>query len=77
MKDLWKENSEKRDYLGYMNLREARVWIRYWSRMTKCLKANRASAHKNYMNCRCCKEEEAETQEHLEVWKGTEMSRGA
>ena len=55
-----------------MNLREARVWVRYRSRMTKGVKANRASVHRNDMTCRCCGEDEAETQEHLEICKGTE-----
>ena len=65
VEDRWEKDSEKRDYLGYMNLREARVWVRYRSRMTKGVKANRASAHRNDMNCRCCEEEKAETQEHI------------
>ena len=52
-----------------MNLREARVWVRYRSRITKGLKANRAAAHRNDMTC---EEDEAEMQEHLEVCKGTE-----
>ena len=25
----WEEDIEKRVYLGYMNLRQARVWVRY------------------------------------------------
>ena len=27
--DHWEEDIEKRVYLGYMNLRQARVWVRY------------------------------------------------
>ena len=27
VEDRWEEDCKKRDYLGYMNLREARVWI--------------------------------------------------
>ena len=65
--DRWEKDSEKRDYLRYLNLREARVWVRYRTRMTKGVKANR-----NDMTCRCCEEDKAETQEHLEICKGTE-----
>ena len=43
VEDRWEEDSKKRDYLSYMNLREARVWIRYRSRMTKGVKLNKAS----------------------------------
>ena len=39
--------------------------------MTKRVKENTLSAFKNNMNCRNCNLQEEETQEHLEVCKGT------
>ena len=39
--------------------------------MTKGVKKNRSSAHKNNMECRCCDSGEDETQEHLEVCEAT------
>ena len=72
VEDRWEEDCKKRVYLSYMNLREDRVWIRYRSRMTAGVKANKSSMHRNDMKCRCCEGKEEETQEHLEVCEGTE-----
>ena len=72
VEDRWQEDCKKRDYLNYMNLREARVWIRCRSRMIAGVKANKS---RNDMICRCCEGEEEETQRHLEVCKGTENER--
>ena len=57
VEDRRQEDCKKRDYLSYMNLREARVWIRYRSRMTAGVKANKSLMHRNDMKCRYCKSE--------------------
>ena len=75
MKTRKVENRWQEDYLSYRNLEEARVWIRYRSRMIAGVKANKSSMHRNDMICRCCESDEEETQEHLEVCKGTENKR--
>ena len=72
VEDRWQEDCKKRDYLSYMNLREARVWIRFRSRMISGVKANKSLMHRNDMTCRCCEGDEAETKEHLEMCAGTE-----
>ena len=73
--DRWQEDSKVRDYLSYMNLRNARQWKIVRSRMTKGVKKNRSSTHKNNMECRCCDSGDEEKQEHLEVCVGTENQR--
>ena len=75
VEDRWQEDCKTRDFLSYMNLRGARLWIRFRSRMIKGVKKNRSSAHRDDMICRCCHSGEDETQEHLEVCAGTVNER--
>ena len=64
------------DYLSYINLRNARQWIRVRSKMIRGVKKNLSSAHKNNMECRCCDSGAEERQEHLEGCAGTERETG-
>ena len=76
VRDIWDENKrDKRNYLERMNIDDARVWFRYRSKMTIRVKGNRTSAFRDNMDCRHCDTKEEETQEHLEVCKGTEDLR--
>ena len=61
VEDRWQEDCKKRVYLSYRNLREARVWIRFRSRMIAGVKANKSSMHRSDMTCKCYEGDEAET----------------
>ena len=50
--DKWNDNRRTRNYLAQINIDDARVWIRYRSKMTVGIKANRSSDYRNNIGCR-------------------------
>ena len=57
----------ERNYLKRMNLPDARTYFRFRCKITKYIKGNRSSLHKEDKTCRYCKTGEEETQEHMEI----------
>ena len=55
----------ERNYLKRMNLPDARTYFRFRCKITKYIKGNRSSLHREDMSCRYCKTGEEETQEHM------------
>ena len=47
VKDIWKDDKGKMNYLERMNLEDARVWFRYRSKITIRVKGNPSSAFRN------------------------------
>ena len=54
-------------------LDDARVCFTYRIKMKIRVKWNTSSTFRQNMNCRCCNKTDEETQEHLEICKGTEV----
>ena len=57
-----------------MCLPMSRIWVRYRARMIKGVKMNHKGSY-NDLNCRFCKQNVQESQEHLEVCSETNYER--
>ena len=68
-------NPSERHYLQTLSLPNARVYIRYRARSLANVKLNAKRSWKENLTCRCCDSDVQESQEHLEVCRGTEFER--
>ena len=72
--DRLADNTMDNKYLSYMCLPMSRIWVRYRARMIKGVKMNHKGSY-NDLNCRFCKQNVQESQEHLEVCSETNYER--
>ena len=68
-------NPSERHYLQTLSLPNSRVYIRYRARSLANVKLNAKRSWKENLTCRCCDSDVQESQEHLEVCRGTEFER--
>ena len=73
--DRISDDPEEQSYLEYMSLPESRIWMRLRARSITGVKANNKKSYEGDLSCRYCKEGILESQEHLQVCKGTEFER--
>ena len=64
--DRWEEDPMDNTYLKYMSLPNSRIWMRYRAISIKGVKVNNKRSFTD-LNCRFCRENAQESQEHLEV----------
>ena len=68
-------NPNERHYLQTLSLPNSRVYFRYRARSLANVKMNAKGSWKENLTCRCCDSDVQESQEHLEVCRGTEFER--
>ena len=73
--DRLSDNTMDNKYLSYMGLPMSRIWMRYRARMINGVKMNHKGSYENDLNCKFCKQNVQETQEHLEECPETEYER--
>ena len=73
--DRVSDNPSDNSYINRMGLAYSRTWIRYRARAIKGVKANCKRSWINDLNCRFCKDNILENQEHLEECAGLWFER--
>ena len=76
--DRLTDNPLDNSYLSYLSLPHSRIWMRYRARSVAGVKANVKNDYRRRgrsLNCRFCDDDSEETQEHLEVCRGTDHER--
>ena len=76
--DRMTDNPMDNSYLSYLSLPHSRIWMRYRARSIAGVKANVKNNYRRRgrsLNCRFCDDASEETQEHLEVCRGTDHER--
>ena len=73
--DRVSDNPSDNSYINRMGLAYSRIWIRYRARAIKGVKANCKRSWVNDLNCRFCKDNILENQEHLEECAGLWFER--